>query len=227
LNALAEFALERRVAIKVFEKEGGLISAGERFLREIQVAAKLQHPNILPVFDSGEGEALVYYVMPYVAGASLGPDPDPARAGRRPLGPGIRAPAPARPPARPPASACLHRPWTVHSPSRILGGPKEIPIPAEPTPVDSEAQTATGVSPMAALLAILLVLLLPVAEVSGQNPRLGPRDSVKLPPTDTGRVHVGMAAPDFTLETLRGPPITLSQFRGTRNVILVFYRGHW
>src|SRR5262245_17382201 len=59
---------DRRIAIKVFEKEGGLISAGERFLREIQVAAKLQHPNILPVFDSGEGEGLVYYVMPYVAG---------------------------------------------------------------------------------------------------------------------------------------------------------------
>jgi len=63
--------LERRVAIKVFEKEGGLISAGERFLREIRFAAQLQHPNILPVHDSGEGEGLVYYVMPYVAGGSV------------------------------------------------------------------------------------------------------------------------------------------------------------
>jgi len=66
-----DLRLERRVAIKIFEKEGGLISAGERFLREIRVAAKLQHPNILPVHESGEGEGLVYYVMPYVAGASL------------------------------------------------------------------------------------------------------------------------------------------------------------
>src|ERR1043166_8140226 len=66
-----DLRLERRVAIKVFEKEGGLISAGERFLREIRIAAQLQHPNILPVHDSGEGEGLVYYVMPYVAGGSV------------------------------------------------------------------------------------------------------------------------------------------------------------
>lgn len=80
---------------------------------------------------------------------------------------------------------------------------------------------------MPVLLALLLFLLAPVAEVSGQNPRLGPKDPAKLPPTDTSRVAVGMEAPDFTLEALSGPPITLSQFRGTRNVILVFYRGHW
>jgi serine/threonine-protein kinase len=66
-----DLRLERRVAIKVFEKEGGLISAGERFLREIRFAARLQHPNILPVHESGEGEGLVYYVMPYVAGGSV------------------------------------------------------------------------------------------------------------------------------------------------------------
>ena len=66
-----DLRLDRRVAIKVYEREGGLISAGERFLREIQIAARLQHPNILPVFDSGEGEQLVYYVMPYVAGGSV------------------------------------------------------------------------------------------------------------------------------------------------------------
>jgi TolB-like protein/Tfp pilus assembly protein PilF len=64
--------LGRRVAIKVFEQGAGLgAAASERFLREIQVAARLQHPNILPVFESGEAEGLVYYVMPYVTGASL------------------------------------------------------------------------------------------------------------------------------------------------------------
>jgi serine/threonine-protein kinase len=62
---------DRRVAIKAFEKYGGLASFGERFLLEIQVAAKLQHPNILPVFESGDGEGLIYYVMPYVAGGSV------------------------------------------------------------------------------------------------------------------------------------------------------------
>ncbi len=57
--------------------------------------------------------------------------------------------------------------------------------------------------------------------------RLGPADGNGLPPTDTARVAVGALAPDFTLEALQGPPVTLSQFRGAKNVILVFYRGHW
>src|SRR5205807_556219 len=43
----------------------------ERFLREIQIAARLTHPNILPLHDSGEAEGLLYYVMPYVEGESL------------------------------------------------------------------------------------------------------------------------------------------------------------
>lgn len=55
---------DRRVAIKVAEKDSGIVTAAERFLREIRIAARLQHPNMLPVFDSGEGEDLVYYVMP-------------------------------------------------------------------------------------------------------------------------------------------------------------------
>ena len=63
--------LERRVALKVFEREGQPAQATERFLREIRIAAQLQHPNILPVFASSEGEGLVYYIMPYVAGATL------------------------------------------------------------------------------------------------------------------------------------------------------------
>jgi cytochrome oxidase Cu insertion factor (SCO1/SenC/PrrC family) len=67
----------------------------------------------------------------------------------------------------------------------------------------------------------------PVSEASGQGASLGPRDPAKLPPTDTSRVAVGMEAPDFRLEALNGPPVTLSQFRGKQNVILVFYRGHW
>jgi len=66
-----DLRLDRRVAIKVFEAEGRGGQVTERFLREIRIAAQLQHPNILPVFESGEAEGLVYYVMPYVAGASL------------------------------------------------------------------------------------------------------------------------------------------------------------
>ena len=56
---------------------------------------------------------------------------------------------------------------------------------------------------------------------------LGPVDDLDLPPTDLDRVQVGDVAPDFTLLSLEGPPVTLSSFRGSRKVVLVFYRGHW
>jgi len=57
--------------------------------------------------------------------------------------------------------------------------------------------------------------------------QLGPVDGHDLPPTDLDRVQVGDAAPDFTLTSLAGPSVTLSDFRGDKNVVLVFYRGHW
>ena len=63
--------------------------------------------------------------------------------------------------------------------------------------------------------------------LAGQGVTLGPKDGSGLTPTDTGRVTVGLVAPDFTLEALSGPPVTLSQYRGQKNVVLVFYRGHW
>ena len=56
---------------------------------------------------------------------------------------------------------------------------------------------------------------------------LGPRDGQDLPPTDLDRVAVGTFAPDFSLRTLAGDTITLSAYRGAKNVVLVFYRGHW
>jgi serine/threonine protein kinase/Flp pilus assembly protein TadD len=62
----------RKVAIKVLRAELGAALGPERFLREIEFAARLQHPHILPVFDSGRiGEVTLYYVMPYVPGESL------------------------------------------------------------------------------------------------------------------------------------------------------------
>lgn len=61
----------RRVAIKVLRPELAQALGGERFLREINIAAKLQSPHILPLLDSGEADGLLYYVMPYVEGASL------------------------------------------------------------------------------------------------------------------------------------------------------------
>lgn len=56
---------------------------------------------------------------------------------------------------------------------------------------------------------------------------LGPVDGHELPGVDLDRVQAGQPAPDFTVASLAGPPWTLSGFQGTKNVILVFYRGHW
>ncbi len=63
--------LHRRVAIKVLQEHIGSAVGLDRFLREIEIAANLQHPGILPVFDSGGANGFLYYVMPYVEGESL------------------------------------------------------------------------------------------------------------------------------------------------------------
>jgi eukaryotic-like serine/threonine-protein kinase len=62
---------DRDVALKVLKPELGLAVGPDRFLREIAIAARLTHPNILPLHDSGEATGLLYYVMPYLAGESL------------------------------------------------------------------------------------------------------------------------------------------------------------
>lgn len=62
---------DRRVAIKVLRPELTATLGTERFLREIQLAAKLQHPHIVPVYDSGAADGFLYYVMPFVDGESL------------------------------------------------------------------------------------------------------------------------------------------------------------
>jgi len=61
----------RQVALKVLRPELAATLGSERFFREIQVAARLQHPHILPLHDSGEAGGFLYYVMPYVEGESL------------------------------------------------------------------------------------------------------------------------------------------------------------
>jgi hypothetical protein len=59
------------VALKVLKPELGAVLGVDRFLAEIQVTANLQHPNLLPLFDSGEANGLLFYVMPFVEGESL------------------------------------------------------------------------------------------------------------------------------------------------------------
>ena len=62
---------DRDVAIKVLHPDFGAALGGERFLAEIKTTAKLQHPHILPLLDSGAADGLLYYVMPYVSGETL------------------------------------------------------------------------------------------------------------------------------------------------------------
>ena len=62
---------DRDVAVKVLRPELAAALGPERFLREIKIAARLQHPHILPLHDSGEVDGFLYYVMPYVKGESL------------------------------------------------------------------------------------------------------------------------------------------------------------
>jgi serine/threonine-protein kinase len=61
----------RQVAVKVVRPEFAGVLGGGRFVREIQIASKLSHPHIVPVFDSGQAGNLLYYTMPYVEGESL------------------------------------------------------------------------------------------------------------------------------------------------------------
>ena len=78
------------------------------------------------------------------------------------------------------------------------------------------------------LLKIVFVLLLVLSfSDSPAFAQLGPKDGTDLSPTDLQRIKVGQPAPDFTLEDMDGKNITLSDFRGKKTVILVFYRGFW
>lgn len=63
--------------------------------------------------------------------------------------------------------------------------------------------------------------------LSTAHAQLGPKDGANLAPTDLDRIKIGQPAPDFTLENMDGNRLTLSDFRGKKNVVLVFYRGQW
>jgi eukaryotic-like serine/threonine-protein kinase len=78
----------RRVVIKLLKPELAAMLGTERFLLEIEIAARLSHPHILPLFDSGDANGVPYYVMPYVAGESLRGLLD--RKGQLPIGDAVR-----------------------------------------------------------------------------------------------------------------------------------------
>jgi serine/threonine protein kinase len=85
---------QRQVALKVLRPEIAASLGADRFLREIRIVASLQHPNVLPLFDSGaagnsgSGAELLWYVMPYVQGESLRAKLE--REGRLSLGDTVR-----------------------------------------------------------------------------------------------------------------------------------------
>src|SRR5512135_1136142 len=62
---------DRRVALKVLRPELSAVIGAERFLAEIKLTANLQHPHIHPLFDSGEADSFLFYVMPYVEGETV------------------------------------------------------------------------------------------------------------------------------------------------------------
>jgi serine/threonine-protein kinase len=62
---------DRKVALKVLKPELAAVLGGERFVQEIKTTAALQHPHILPLFDSGEAGGFLFYVMPYIEGETL------------------------------------------------------------------------------------------------------------------------------------------------------------
>ncbi len=74
------------------------------------------------------------------------------------------------------------------------------------------------------LVVFLFVLSMTPTPLCAQ---LGPKDGGDLPATELERVKMGQAAPDFTLEDVDGKSTTLSEFRGKKTVVLVFYRGYW
>ena len=61
----------RKVAVKVLRPDLAATLGPDRFLREIELAAQLTHPHILPLHDSGEADGFLFYVMPYIKGESL------------------------------------------------------------------------------------------------------------------------------------------------------------
>jgi len=72
-----------------------------------------------------------------------------------------------------------------------------------------------------------LILLFAACTTANSNQQVNPENEDVLSPTDLDRVHEGVQAPDFTLESNNNDQITLSSYRGKKNVVLVFYRGYW
>ena len=67
----ADLKHDRKVAVKVLKPELAAVIGADRFVVEIKTTAALQHPHILPLFDSGNNDGFLWYVMPYIEGETL------------------------------------------------------------------------------------------------------------------------------------------------------------
>ena len=72
-----------------------------------------------------------------------------------------------------------------------------------------------------------VIFAMTLAALSPAHAQLGPKDGPNFKPTDLDRIKIGDKAPDFTLENMDSKRVSLSDFRQKKNVVLVFYRGHW
>ncbi len=88
-------------------------------------------------------------------------------------------------------------------------------------------QSMYGLSPIRTLLVLAVMGVLAGAWVLSRPDVLGPVAGRDLPAEDTARVRLGEIAPDFRLPSFNGDIVALSDFRGDKEVVLVFYRGHW
>ncbi len=137
----------RSVAVKVLSPELALTVRTERFLREIEIAAQLSHPHIVPLYDSGSSAGFLYYVMPYIKGESVRDLL--ARGGPLPVEEALRI-------ARQVAGALdhAHRHGVIHrdiKPGNILleeghARVADFGIARAVTPEDSQIVTQTGVT---------------------------------------------------------------------------------
>lgn len=95
-------------------------------------------------------------------------------------------------------------------------------LPMEPTLLRHRSRSLNRILGLALPAALAVACAPEVPDVT-----LGPVDGRDLPAVDTGRVAVGDLAPDFSLASHDDGVLTLSDYRGAKDVILVFYRGHW
>jgi cytochrome oxidase Cu insertion factor (SCO1/SenC/PrrC family) len=105
----------------------------------------------------------------------------------------------------------------------LLPSTSHPPLPTTHCPLFSQEYEMKRIF----LFTLTLLALIVAPSIAKAQTKLGPRDGEGLPAADLNRVKAGDAAPDFRLEDQDGKPVALSDFRGKKTVVLVFYRGYW